>query len=275
MEKVWNTDEGLYAYWWPQPGYRTDIGNWGDIIAPHIIRWLSGKKPIFKEKGGYRYITVGSILHLLQEYDIVWGTGMIDDRAINVPEGVVFHAVRGPLTRECLIKQGINVPEVYGDPGMLMKYIYMPDVDVEYSVGVIPHAVDVEEYKKKITKKLKEKFDLHFIDIWGGVEYVMDEVAKCEIIISSALHGIILAESLGKPTAFVVMSNKIIGGQFKFKDYYLSTGRKDITPIDWVKKIGANEIKKAICWAEEITKPKIDLEKLLEACPFNFKNRKL
>ena len=49
----------------------------------------------------------------------------------------------------------------------------------------------------------------------------------CEEIVTSTLHGLICAEAYGIPVTWVKYSDKICGGQLKFQDYFLGTGRKE------------------------------------------------
>jgi pyruvyltransferase len=52
----------------------------------------------------------------------------------------------------------------------------------------------------------------------------IDELCSCEKIISSSLHGIILAEAYGIPAVF--LGEKRDSEMFKYYDWYISTGRK-------------------------------------------------
>ena len=45
-------------------------------------------------------------------------------------------------------------------------------------------------------------------------------MSQCEVVISSAMHGLITADSLGIPNARAIISNNITGGDYKFNDYY-------------------------------------------------------
>lgn len=55
---------------------------------------------------------------------------------------------------------------------------------------------------------------------------VIDEIVSSEIVYTSSLHGIILAESYGVPSVFFrSLSRKC---DFKYLDYYYSTGRTNI-----------------------------------------------
>ena len=92
----------------------------------------------------------------------------------------------------------------------------------------------------------------------------VNEVNQCQIILSSSLHGIICGDSYGIPSYWIELSNKVIGKGFKFNDYFASVGRPLNDPIrpnltDRIKDISHH------FYDYEID---INLEKLLEACPF-------
>jgi pyruvyltransferase len=59
---------------------------------------------------------------------------------------------------------------------------------------------------------------------------------------SSSLHGIVVAEAFGIPVKWIAPGQDIIGGEHKFQDYFLGTGRKKqkpglIPPIKNLKEI--------------------------------------
>lgn len=52
----------------------------------------------------------------------------------------------------------------------------------------------------------------------------IDEIVSARFVVSSSLHGLILAEAYGVPC--VMLKNTESSDLFKYKDYYYSTGRK-------------------------------------------------
>ena len=56
------------------------------------------------------------------------------------------------------------------------------------------------------------------------------KIAECETIISSSLHGLIAADSFGIPNRQIILSDKIVGGLFKYNDYY-SVFNKTAKPL--------------------------------------------
>lgn len=205
------------AYWWPAQ-------NFGDTLTPIVIEYLSGVVPehAARNESG-RILGIGSIIHLVRENDIVFGSGSNrPGHIINSPEGARYLCVRGPLTRAQI--KGATVPEIYGDPAILLPRIYSPEVKKTHAIGYLPHYVD----KKIVMSKyaIASGYSKH-IDIQADWKTVIEEVLSCEKIVASSLHGIIVAEAYGIPAVWEQYSDKIVGGDFKFQDYFLGTGREE------------------------------------------------
>jgi hypothetical protein len=58
-------------------------------------------------------------------------------------------------------------------------------------------------------------------------------------VISSSLHGLIVADSLGIPNVWLRLSPDVLGGDYKFKDYYSVFGLAP-EPIDEVTLISGD-----------------------------------
>lgn len=206
--------------------------NWGDLIPFNVIDNVFEhnikKEDIFNVKqpnGNYSIYSTGSVMLFTKPNSIVWGTGCIDKGMIGQKPSKVY-AVRGPLTREELIKKGIECPEVYGDPALLYPRFYNPTVEKKYKWGIIPHYIEFESSRDREVLKNLEKQGIRIIDICSGEKEFINELLEVENVLSSSLHGLIMADAYGIPNARVNISNKLIGGHFKFKDYYLSVNRK-------------------------------------------------
>ena len=202
--------------------------NLGDQLSPAILRWVSGKRSIWVSKK-YRgkILGVGSILGALAKGDVVWGAGSIRGESIEPPSEVKFLAVRGPLTRDLI--RG-DVPAVYGDPVLLLPRFHTLTMAERHAVGVIPHYVD------RPFVDISDP-EILLIDVRERWEKVVADILSCELILSSSLHGLIVAEAYGIPAAWIKVTDRVVGGNFKFDDYYLSTGRDRRQPIHWDRGI--------------------------------------
>lgn len=247
--------------------------NWGDSLNRVLIPLISGKEIIEMNKRGLDkfseisnetvYSCVGSVLGWATPQVEVWGSGFISNSenitSIQPPRKI--HAVRGPLTRKILLKRHIECPEVFGDPALLMPYFYRPEITVEHEIGFIPHHVD-----KVLIPELKKQFpEAHFIDIQSGTYEFIDEVLKCRKIITSSLHGQIIADAYNIPNAWIKLSEKVLGKKFKFHDFYLSVGRINKEPLIWSNNLTINNLFRKI---EDWNEAKIDLQPLWDSCPF-------
>jgi pyruvyltransferase len=265
------TEDNAFIVKWSESN--ETINNFGDALNPWLLEKLAGEKPnninrIINYKNKTVYSAIGSILDFNSTKElVVWGSGFKyeNNKVKRAPKMIC--AVRGPLSRENFIKQGIKCPEVYGDPALLLPYFYNPAIEKKYKIGIIPHYVDKNTPS---FKNLLEKLDENslVIDIENGIYEVIDQILSCELIASSSLHGLIVADAYGIPSKFLKFSDNIAGGNFKFRDYMYSVGRVDTDPIKVNEEIQVSDI------IDNFSNYKIDIDlnKLMEVCPF--KNHK-
>lgn len=205
----------MKLYWYNR------VRNLGDQLAPVIVEHFTGMPVQFADRGAPgKLLAVGSILNAVGQNDVIWGAGAIIKKTVQLPAGVKVLAVRGPLTAELIGWQG----QVFGDPAILLPLFYKPSVQKKYKTGLLPHYIDQPHAHPRKGH--------HFIDITGPWQQVVNEILECEEIITSSLHGIIIAEAYGIPVKWVKYSNKIVGGEFKFNDYFLGSGRPQLTYFD-------------------------------------------
>lgn len=249
--------------------YAGDGQNFGDVLSPYLVSKIRAKinKPT---------VMIGSILHLSYPKPvIVWGPGLIQE-GIKIPDAKKIkkiYAVRGPKTRKLLLDQGIECPEVYGDPALILPYLVPKSKrqNSKKAVGILPHWIDLDEIKNQHFSYDQNEIDLKIIDIRSGIEEVIHQTTTCDVVITSSLHGLILGESYNIPTAFTQISKKLRGGTFKFEDYFESTGRS-LKMLDW-KDASKRGLDNAIEFAENSEIPDIDIKKLVDAFPFVIENK--
>ena len=209
--------------------------NAGDIQLNHALAMqFTGRKPTFVNNaysgGDINYILAGSLLHWADHNSIVWGAGYLKkDSKVKVAPSEI-HAVRGKLTRASLLAQGIDCPEVYGDPGLILPLIYKaPLIPKRYKIGVIPHYIDAHVYSSLVN--VRSQAGVVYIDILSAIHTIISKMLECEVIFSSSLHGLIFADAYGIPNVWARFSNKILGGNFKYLDYFSSVGRTETEPV--------------------------------------------
>lgn len=252
--------------------YAKTVKNFGDILTPIIIKWISGQDLHFVKKStSGKLLCIGSGMNkVLRPNDVVWGYGsrnMNEFGKIQYADKATFLAVRGKWTRDNILEcfPNVHVPEVYGDPALLMPEIYQPkSKKKEYEIGLIPHYIDKERFKVLDPRILK-------IDIQGNVYDVIDKINKCEVIVSTSLHGTIVSEAYGIPVAWLKVSNKIWGAYFKFNDYFSGTGRDEQFPciVNEKKLVKSPTIFNSAKFT--LPKPVIDTEPLKNAWKEYFK----
>lgn len=246
--------------------------NWGDDINYFLIKRLFRRNIVCYDYSlmSHRmrkdnYLMIGSTLTLLcNSESIVWGAGVIDPSAELPQRPKKILAVRGPLTREYLIKHGIQCPEIYGDPALLAPYVYSPKIEKKYKLGIIPHYSD---FDSPVLERLKKDPEVLFIKMEGYKKWtdVIDQINSCEQIASSSLHGLILAEAYKIPNLWIEIKGNLLGGHFKFHDFFLSIGKDREMPYIITDATSINEINSELAKWEQ---GNIDLQPLIDAAPY-------
>lgn len=223
---------GIPLYYWDA---RTshDFTNFGDLCSEKIVERIVGhpiattfNRSLLTRHGKRKLLALGSIIHMAEDNDVIWGSGINGKH----PDGkdkefyrftkLDVRAVRGPLTRQFLLDIGIDCPEVYGDPALLLPQLF-PEFKKSDSPSkeyiIIPHLSDEHLFgDHPNTVSAKEDF-----------EEVIRQILDSKFVISTSLHGIIVAEAFGIPARYLKVSN--LEPLFKYADYYYGTGRINFT----------------------------------------------
>ena len=243
-------------YFWKS---KINNGNFGDELSPIILNKLYRSSiPTTNSMNHIKKILgVGSVLHLANTNDIIWGTGI---RKYEHPYNFInlrVYAVRGLHTRKFLMGKKINVPEIYGDPALLYAKLFdIKSSAYSYEIGFIPHYTQYDEYTK-LLKDSSKYSNIHIINPTNNYKKVIDDIAKSKYIISSSLHGLIISDSLNIPN-IMLYEKKLDEGQLKFQDYYSSQNR-NLEFINNLDEFFINPIKEY--------GNKVDLDKLEKSFP--------
>lgn len=223
--------------------YFNGVPNFGDQLNLYVIQRLLNIQ-IRKEKASKcDLLAIGSYLQQIigkkkkQRTITIWGTGFIKPvekkRKIKLTRNIKVLALRGKLSVQELQKFNVkNLGKVpLGDSGLLSSYLYQIQPSKKYKVGIILHYVD----KNSVYIKNIKLPDYKLIDVNENPMWILKEISECDVIFSSAMHGLIAADSLNIPNQQIILSNKIVGGLFKYKDYY-SIFAETPNPIDLRKR---------------------------------------
>ncbi|MDO7172717.1 polysaccharide pyruvyl transferase family protein [Mariniflexile sp. AS56] len=265
----------IRLFWWNEIKIqKKSKENYGDLLGRYLVEKISQKKVVWAKPATFSihnllspiYVTIGSILAHVNSKCIVWGSGIISkEYTVN---NATFLAVRGPQTRQHLLNQGYNVPEVYGDPALLLPKYYNPEIDKEFKIGVIPHYRDF----KKVEAFYKDERSILLIDLMtNDVEKTTNEFLRCEKIVSSSLHGVIVAHAYGVPAVWQKFSNDVFGDDIKYQDYFESVEIPNYKLEMKEEKMNIEELLGLFTGVESIPKSgKIEslCSNLMSVCPF-------
>ncbi|GAA2986484.1 polysaccharide pyruvyl transferase family protein [Microbacterium terrae] len=196
------------------------IDNFGDLLGPLIVERIRQSRTL-GDRGARdrRLLAVGSIMHLARDGDVVWGTGVNGKMQRTTYPRLDVRAVRGPASAAALRAAGIHVPDVYGDPALLLPRLWS-DSELGISRGtagtvLVPNLHD------------RAHFPPDALNPRSDVLACIRRIASADRVVASSLHGIVVAEAYGVPAVLVASASE---PTFKYEDYYSGTGRRMPSP---------------------------------------------
>ncbi len=147
-----------------------------------------------------RLLGIGSILHFANDGDVIWGSGINGKVASgDIPARQLdIRAVRGPKTAARLRDMGMSVPNVFGDPALLVPRLFkdrfVPTPNRDYVIVPNLHDLPLVTDQTRLVSPL-----------WGWNRCI-EEILSAKFVIASSLHGLILAEAFGVPARYLRLS---------------------------------------------------------------------
>ena len=221
--RMWRDGRFVSAYWWE------DVQNFGDGLTPWLLPHY-GFVPVRQLLPEARLVGVGSLLQRLDAgyTGAIWGSGAIREDPRPLPAARVL-AVRGRLSADVI---GARGAVALGDPGILVSRIARRP-RVRWAVGVVPHYTHRDSaVGAELTRRGGGA--VRVIDVRQSAAAATREIAACAVVLTSSLHGLIVADSYGIPAAWTTLEPPLNGGDFKFRDYesVISPGTTRFLAVD-------------------------------------------
>lgn len=194
--------------------------NIGDALTPWLIKKFTGKLPLYVPFTCQfpKYMLSGSILNHAVKYTTVWGAGIANE-VDKIASGVDIRSVRGPLTARKVRVQAGNDVQVVGDPAWLIPRYYDPQSRAAslYKVGICPHYL----HQAEVARWIGDRTDIKLINVFDTIEKFVDDMCSCDVVYSSSLHGLVIADAYGIPSQWIDCTDSIGGDGIKFVDHLI------------------------------------------------------
>lgn len=180
------------------------------------------------------------------EYSHTMQKGIVNPETLIRP--VTPYAVRGEVSKQRLENvMGKSLDDIaLGDPGLLISDIFdLKNVKKRYKLGIVAHFT--QDNHPSITKIEDVVDNSIVISVLDNPYKVARQIAQCEVLVSSAMHPLIIADGLGVPNKWLKLSGTIANDNsakhtdvslYKFDDYYSVFGLKpsciDLSERDFV-----------------------------------------
>lgn len=275
-----NADRISIPLSWAATTRESPHANLGDTLSALIVAGMAG---VTVRRAGFdqpieRMVAVGTIGHNQRNGNLhFWGTGVDAERNPVDPlvRGYVrpanteftIHALRGPNSARTLRAAGMEVPDIFGDPvWMLPRFWPLKEVEKTHDLGVILHITELEDRTPEagvkaalrryaVPPEFRDRIRLintHCAPTAEAMRAKVAEIVSCRAIVSTSLHGLVIAETYGIPCAWFAtygdgegrmldLGNPQHQIDHRMRDFYSGVGRTTLSsycldrsrPTDW------------------------------------------
>lgn len=169
--------------------------NFGDEL--NTVLWPNLLPDFFDDDPACRFLGIGSVLdqrHSSQAAKVVAGSGYGGyERKPTLDESWVIHWVRGPRTAAML-----SLPSALalGDPAVLVPKVFGRPAPDGTDIGFMPH---FESAARGAWQQAAEQAGVSLIDPRDPPLAILRAIGRCKLLLSEALHGVIVADALRVP----------------------------------------------------------------------------
>lgn len=240
------------------------VGNLGDSLGPLLVAAYSGQEilPGARASPRRRFTSIGTNAQKLFLGTVdLWGTGAAGRNNPFEPQcgfarrwatRLVPHALRGPFSAALLEEAGHGRPLALGDPAWLLPRLWpAPLRPPRFELGVVLHETEVlgrhpdapphpdflrYHLPPSLEAAVRIISPLHRLDP-VSMRVKLNEMLDCRRLLSTGLHGLVLAETYGIPcAAFDIHAGT--SGRFKvntdapldhrLRDFYAGIGQSEV-----------------------------------------------
>ncbi len=220
-------------HWTPPPGYK----NFGDEISPMLVEAMlkiRGLRTIdveYAQNNEPKLLAVGSVIQHARKGDIVWGAGVNGKswpRLLETNSDITFCSVRGPISRETVKSFGHECPEIYGDPGIMFPLLFRDQIAAERAKlanepdGAVMFIPNLNDDRFLDRRRMTVPDHVKYVSPSIHPFEMAARISKAGLVLSSSLHGIVFAETMGIPCRLIASAFEPM---LKYVDYFEGTNR--------------------------------------------------
>ncbi|MFJ4219640.1 hypothetical protein [Curtobacterium luteum] len=211
------------------PGRGRAFTNHGDELSQLVLREALGRPVRWTPLGKEDVVAIGSAMipYLTRGGNgLIWGTGLHTpdvpvDTAARIRGKVL--AIRGPLARNAL---GLDESTPIGDPGLIVRGLRrgLPRARRRGTVLVTHFTSHMTRSQRSAIATLRAA-GARILPATLPPAVMLEELGSAEHVMSSGMHGVILAHALRTPATLVSLRDP--DGErasFKYHDYHQSVG---------------------------------------------------